>query len=102
MAVVLKVFSENFIGPQSCENLVGVVSILELFIELVRSASVCNATVKSNQPEGKVSGNYWTRPQLLMEYSRLAVMEEGEDHLDVPCSDVRICHDFLLTQQEAC
>lgn len=47
--VVLKIFAINFVDPQSRENFVGVESILEFLIKLVRPSSYGNAAVETDE-----------------------------------------------------
>lgn len=98
--VQFEVLSEILVGPQSGKYFIGVLSVLELLVELVRPASVGNPAVKSYQAKGKVLAYHFAGPQLFVHYLGLGVVQEVKYHLDVLGRDVRVGDDVLLAQQE--
>ena len=49
--VQFEILAEGLVGPECSENFIGVLPVLELLVELVRSAGVGNAAVEPDQPE---------------------------------------------------
>lgn len=74
MAILLEIFPEDLMDPQSCENFIGIVSIFELLIELIRSASIGNAAIEVDQAYCKILSDYKALFELLMDYARLGIV----------------------------
>lgn len=98
--VMFEVLSKHFVRPESCEYFVGVHSVLELLVKLVRPTRVRNPAVKPNQPVGEVSTHHCAASQLLMHYSCLGVHQEVKDQFHEPCRDVRVGNNILLTEKQ--
>ena len=87
--------------PQRSEDFVGVVTVFELFVELVRSASICDAAIEVYQPHCEILAHHVALLELLVHYACFGVMQKRKDHLDVPCSDVGVRHNILFAEQKA-
>ena len=55
MEVLGEIFTVDFTRPQSCEYFIGVVAVLELFIELIGPSSKCDIAIKLNQSKSEVA-----------------------------------------------
>ena len=58
MEVLGEIFTVDFTRPQSCKYFIGVVAVLELFIELIGSSSKCNIAIELNQSKSEVTDCY--------------------------------------------
>lgn len=84
--------------PECSKDFVCVVTILELLIKLVRSASVCYSTVESNESKGEIFKDNTTLFKLFMDDSSFWIMEEGEDHLNKASSEIGVGYYLLLAE----
>lgn len=96
--VQFEVLSEILVGPKSGKYFIGVLSVLELLVELVRPASVGYSAVKSYQAKGKILAYHFTGPQLFVDYLGLGVVQEVKNHLDVLGRYVGVGDNVLLAQ----
>lgn len=60
-------------------------TVLELFIELIRAACVGDATIEANEAVGEVSADYGAPLEGLMNEACFAVVEETKNQFDVAC-----------------
>jgi len=74
VAILFKIFSENFVSPQSSKNFVCVVTILEFLIKLIGSPRVGNTTVEIDKTYSKILSDYIAFFELLMYYTSFRIM----------------------------
>ena len=55
MKVLGEIFTVHFTRPQSCEYFIGVVAVLELFVELIGPSSKCDIAIELNQSKSEVA-----------------------------------------------
>lgn len=83
--VEFEVFAKDLIGPEGGEYFIGVVTVLEFFVELVGAACVGDAAIEANEAVGEIPADDGALLEGLMDEASLAVVEETKDHFDVAC-----------------
>jgi len=68
VAILLQIFSEHFVSPQSSEYFISIVAILEFLVKLIGPARIGNTTVEIYEADSEILIDHITIFELFMNY----------------------------------